>query len=133
MWRNGGSTQTRVCRCRARRSVGRSVVRKPLRVRLEPGVGSQPVPHNNWKIRDGFFRRVVDAVAQTPDGYLWLGTEFGLLRFDGVRFAEWDPPRGQELPSTNIRSLLAACDGTLWIGTADSFASWRDGKLTRYS
>src|SRR5882724_1209649 len=82
---------------------------------LNPALQVSQYAHNNWKIREGFFRGVVDAIAQTPDGYLWLGTEFGLVRFDGVRFAEWDPPQGQQLPSANIRSLLAARDGTLWI------------------
>jgi ligand-binding sensor domain-containing protein len=36
-----------------------------------------------WTVHDGFFKGIISAVAQTPDGYLWLGTEFGLLRFDG--------------------------------------------------
>ena len=44
----------------------------------------------------------------TPDEYLWLATEFGLLRFDGVRAVAWEPPRGQSLPSKNIRKLFAA-------------------------
>jgi len=105
----------------------------PYAFALNPALEISQYAHHKWKIREGFFRGVVDAIAQTPDGYLWLGTEFGLVRFDGVRFAEWDPPLGQQLPTANIRSLLAAVDGTLWIGTADSFASWKDGKLTRYS
>lgn len=48
--------------------------------------------HHAWTIRDGFFKGMVLSIAQTPDGYLWLGTEFGLLRFDGVRPVEWVPP-----------------------------------------
>src|SRR5262249_5992640 len=61
----------------------------------------------------------------------WLGTEFGLLRFDGVRAIPWPPP-GQHLPSSRIFSLLAARDGTLWIGSSKGLASWKDGKLTQY-
>ena len=71
-------------------------------------------------------------MAQTADGYLWLGTELGLVRFDGVRFVPWQPPGDQALPARFIRSLLAARDGTLWIGTLDGVASWKDGKLTTY-
>ena len=71
------------------------------------------------------------AIAQTPDGYLWLGTEYGLLRFDGVRHVPWQPPSDQQLPSTSIWSLLAARDGSLWIGTAKGLAKWKDGKLTK--
>ena len=71
-------------------------------------------------------------MAQTPDGYFWLGTEFGLLRFDGVRAVPWQPPSGQRLPSTSIFSLFAERDGTLWIGTTKGLASWKDGRLTHY-
>jgi len=88
--------------------------------------------HNSWTTRDGFLKGGVRSIAQTADGYLWLGTEFGLVRFDGVQFRSWTPPAGQHLPSTNIRSLVAARDGTLWIGTLEGLASWKDGKLNQY-
>src|SRR5262249_18332599 len=74
-----------------------------------------------------------NAIAQTPDGYLWLGTDFGLVRFDGVRAVPWQPPRNQSLPSDQVVRLLAAKDGTLWIGTRSGLVSWKDGALTRYS
>ncbi len=72
------------------------------------------------------------SIVQTPDGYLWLGTEFGLVRFDGVHFLPWAPPPGERLPSPNILALLAARDGTLWIGTFNGLASWNQGKLSLY-
>jgi signal transduction histidine kinase/ligand-binding sensor domain-containing protein len=72
------------------------------------------------------------AIVQTPDGYIWLGTEFGLLRFDGVRAVPWQPPADQALPSTDILSLLVARNGTLWMGTAKGLASWKDGRLEKY-
>ena len=75
---------------------------------------------------------MIHAIAQTPDGYLWLGTEFGLFRFDGVRAVPWQPPADQHLPSNKIQSLLVTRDGTLWIGTWKGLASWKDGKLTQY-
>ena len=67
--------------------------------------------HTAWKIRDGFFKGTILSVAQTPDGYLWLGTEFGLHRFDGVRSVPWQPPPGEDLLSGTIRSLLVARGG----------------------
>src|SRR5262249_3598596 len=88
--------------------------------------------HTAWKIRDGFVKGEILSIAQTPDGYLWLGTEFGLLRFDGVRTVPWPPPPNQHLATDWIRSLLAARDGTLWIGADKGLASWKDGKLTQY-
>ena len=86
--------------------------------------------HATWRIREGFAKAFPTAIAQTPDGYLWLGTEFGLVRFDGVRAVPWQPPAGTALNSNRVRALLAARDGTLWIGTMQGVASWRDGKLT---
>jgi PAS domain S-box-containing protein len=90
--------------------------------------------HTVWRVRDGFTRGAIQAIAQTPDGYLWLGTEFGLYRFDGVRAIPWHAPSGAVLPSGAIYSLLVARDGTLWIGTGaeGGVASWKDGKLRRY-
>src|SRR3974390_399715 len=88
--------------------------------------------HTSWKVRDGFFKASIQPIAQTSDGYLWLGTQFGLLRFDGVRAVPWHPPEGQALPSEFVFSLLASRDGTLWIGTREGLASWREGKLTQY-
>jgi ligand-binding sensor domain-containing protein/signal transduction histidine kinase len=99
---------------------------------LDPSLDISQYAHTSWKIRDGFTKGIISEIAQTPDGYLWLGTEFGLLRFDGVRAVPWQPPANQHLPSNDIRGLLAARDGTLWIATAKGLASWKDGKLTQY-
>ncbi|MBV8630058.1 MAG: hypothetical protein JOZ83_03985 [Silvibacterium sp.] len=68
-------------------------------------------------------------MAQTPDGYLWLGSEFGLYRFDGVRSVRWEPPAGHPLPAAPY-SLLVSRDGTLWIGTFAGLSTLKDGKLT---
>jgi signal transduction histidine kinase/ligand-binding sensor domain-containing protein len=100
---------------------------------LNPDLDVSQYSHTAWKVRDGFTRGVVTSIVQMPDGYLWLGTEFGLLRFDGVRTVPWQPPPNQDLPSSNITTLLAARDGTLWIGTRKGLASWKNGKLTRYA
>ena len=98
---------------------------------LDPSLDLTQYVHTAWTARDGL-RGSVRSIVQTPDGYLWMGTEFGLVRFDGVRFTPWSPPPGQHLPSTEILSLLASRDGTLWIGTLEGLASWKDGRITRY-
>ncbi len=99
---------------------------------LDPALDASQYAHTSWKIREGFATGIIHQIAQTPDGYLWLATESGLLRFDGVRTVPWQPPPGDHLASSDIRSLIAARDGTLWLGTAKGLASWKDGKLTHY-
>src|SRR6202163_3672369 len=88
--------------------------------------------HTAWRIEDGDFAGAPNVMAQTTDGYLWIGTQAGLMRFDGVRFVSWRPPEGSELPSSRINSLLGARDGSLWIGTSAGLARWRNGSLTNY-
>src|SRR5215471_13025661 len=88
----------------------------PCAFALNPSLDVSQYAHTSWKIRDGFSKGIIYAIAQTPDGYLWLGTEFGLLRFDGVRTVPWQLS-DQHLPSDDIRNLIGARDGTLWIGT----------------
>jgi len=99
---------------------------------LNPKLDVSQYAHTVWRVRDGFTRGAILAIAQTPDGYLWLGTEFGLYRFDGVRAIPWQSPSGADLPSQHIYCLLVTRDGTLWIGTQGGAASWKDGKLRRY-
>jgi ligand-binding sensor domain-containing protein len=74
---------------------------------VDPSLDVSQYAHTAWKIREGFATGTIHEIAQTPDGYLWLATESGLLRFDGVRTVSWQPP-GEHLPSNFIRSLLAA-------------------------
>jgi ligand-binding sensor domain-containing protein/signal transduction histidine kinase len=105
----------------------------PSTFALNPALDVSQYAHTVWKIREGFTKGQILSIAQTPDGYLWLGTEFGLLRFDGVRNVPWQPPPDQPLPSSLIFSLLVTRDGTLWIGTSKGLASSKDGKLTQYT
>ncbi len=86
---------------------------------LDPHVTLTQYGHTAWRIRDGYFAGAPTAMAQTRDGFLWIGTNAGLLRFDGVRFTPWEPPAGSRLPDERIISLLGTRDGSLWIGTAN--------------
>ena len=96
----------------------------------EPSLEVSQYAHTSWTVRDGFSLGAVFAMAQTPDGYLWLGNGSGLFYFDGVRFVRWQSPAGEQRPIAGVYSLLCARDGTLWIGTFEGLASWRDGRLT---
>jgi signal transduction histidine kinase/ligand-binding sensor domain-containing protein len=105
----------------------------PTVTALNPSLDISQYQHTAWRLREGIFQGYIEAMAQTPDGYLWLGTEFGLLRFDGVRFVPWAFPEGEHLPDSFIEALLAARDGSLWIGTRKGLARWKDGKLTVFA
>jgi len=74
----------------------------------------------------------VYAIAQTQDGYLWLGTQLGVFRFDGVRATPLPLPAGHRLANTQVGVLRIARDGTLWIGALDGLWTWKDGRLTEH-
>ena len=88
--------------------------------------------HSSWRVQDAAFRGSALVMTQTTDGYLWIGTDVGLVRFDGVQFVAWNPPSGEKLMDPRIFSLLAARDGSLWIGTGYSVSHWLSGKLVNY-
>src|ERR1700675_1472166 len=69
---------------------------------LDPSLDISQYAHTAWKIREGFSKGFIFSIAQTRDGYLWLGTEFGLLRFDGVRAVRWQPPADQHLDRKSV-------------------------------
>jgi signal transduction histidine kinase/ligand-binding sensor domain-containing protein len=70
-----------------------------------------------WAAEKGLPPGDVFAIAQDTDGYLWLGTPSGLLRFDGSRFTAWPPPEmDAPLPTAPVHALVGAPDGSLWVG-----------------
>lgn len=102
---------------------------------LGPSANSAPNSSGDYLIdvttgEKGLPNSSVTAIAQTRDGYLWVGTYNGLARFDGERFAKFYPENTPELKNARIRRLATGPDGTLWIGTHDgSITSYRDGKF----
>ena len=99
---------------------------------LDPAVRISQYAHSAWRVRDGFLGSMPNAVGQTTDGYLWIGTGAGLVRFDGVRFVSWAPPPETPLPSNTILSLRGARDGSLWIGTTSGLAHWTNDRLVTF-
>ena len=98
---------------------------------LDAALDINEYAHTAWTVREGFSLGNIYAMAQTPDGYLWLGSEFGLFRFDGAQTVPWQPPPGQHLPNDAVNNLLVARDGTLWIGTFGGLVTWDGRKLTQ--
>jgi signal transduction histidine kinase/ligand-binding sensor domain-containing protein len=101
---------------------------------LDPNKSISQFAHTSWTAKDGI-PGPVRAIAQTKDGYLWLGTPAGLYRFDGVHFVSWEGAAGGEtLPRKSIWTLLAARDGSLWIGfSSGPIGRLQNGLLKTYS
>jgi ligand-binding sensor domain-containing protein len=89
--------------------------------------------HEVWLTENGLPQNTVHAIAQTQDGYIWIGTEEGLARFDGVKFTVFDKQNTPEIKSNYIRSLLADRQGALWIGTAQGLVRMLNGKFTLFT
>jgi len=86
-----------------------------------------------WQSQDGLPEETVQAFAQTPDGYLWVGPSGGLLRFDGARFRLFAHENTPAFGENSVFCLLAAHDGRLWIGTDGSgLIEWRNGAFHAY-
>ena len=103
----------------------------PVRA-LDPSLDISQYAHLAWTFRNGFSNGAVYAIAQTPDGYLWLGTSAGVVRYDGARLTPLPLRPGHQLPNTAAGAILPARDGSLWIGTLDGLVSWKNGELTHY-
>lgn len=89
--------------------------------------------HEVWLTENGLPQNTVHAIAQTRDGYIWIGTEEGLARFDGVKFTVFDKQNTPELKSNYIRTLLADRQGALWIGTAQGLVRMLNGRFTVFT
>lgn len=87
---------------------------------------ARPYSHRVWQSADGLPEDLAQAVAQTPDGYLWVGTSGGLVRFDGVRFTVFNHENEPAFHDDSVYSLATSRDGTLWAGT-------EGGGLVRYA
>ena len=88
--------------------------------------------HTVWRIQDGYFGGMVWNITQTTDGYIWVGTDAGLFKFDGVRFVRWASPSGEQLPPGRVLALLGARDGSLWIGADGGLAHLVNNRLVQY-
>ena len=89
--------------------------------------------HEVWLTENGLPQNTVHAIAQTRDGYIWIGTEEGLARFDGVKFTVFDKQNTPEFKSNYIRNLFADRQGALWIGTAQGLVRMLNGSFKLFT
>ncbi len=85
---------------------------------------------NRWSIQDGLPQISVLSIAQDRDGYIWVGTQDGLARFDGVHFTTYTPDKQPQLQGIWIRALLLDNAGNLWIGTYKGLTMYAGGRFT---
>jgi len=97
-----------------------------------PRGGNLQVGHDVWAFKEGA-PETISALAQTADGFLWVGTATGLFRFDGTRFEPFHSPFGDHLLSTSVYSLFVPPSGGLWIGYRfGGFSFLKEGRVTNY-
>lgn len=96
---------------------------------LNPGTALSQYGRDVWDGDSGLPQNSVDAILQTRDGYLWLGTQEGLVRFDGVGFAVFDSRNSSAIRDDWVRALYEARDGTLWVGTAEGLLRSHNGRF----
>jgi ligand-binding sensor domain-containing protein/signal transduction histidine kinase len=103
-------------------------------VALDPSKTIDQHIHDVWQTEQGLPQSSVVAIVQTRDGYLWLATQEGLVRFDGIRFTVFDKRNTPEIKENNIQALLEDHEGTLWFGTeGGGLTRLRDGRFTTYT
>jgi ligand-binding sensor domain-containing protein/signal transduction histidine kinase len=100
---------------------------------LEPSTPLASYGRQSWVMENGLPQNTVQTLAQTDDGFVWLGTEVGLVRFDGNNFVLFDQNSKPALPGNDVQSLLATNDGALWIGTTDGLARLLNGSITTFT
>src|ERR1700722_10034195 len=98
---------------------------------LDPGRRISQYPPTAWRVQDGSII-VGTSITQTTDGYLWLGTPEGLLRFDGIKLVPFSIP-SFDLAKLTYTYVLGSRDGSLWIGTRIGLGRLKDGEFRWYS
>ena len=94
---------------------------------MDPAKAFHHYVHDAWSIEQGLPQITVLALAQDADGYLWVGTQAGLARFDGVQFTGYQPQNRPEIPGMLVQALLLDRRGRLWIGTYKGMTVYNDG------
>ena len=105
----------------------------PSALGLDPHKAITQYAHQVWKTDQGLPQNSIQAILQTRDGYIWLGTERGLVRFDGVQFTVFDKGNSPGLLNSNAQALYQSKDGALWIGTWGGLHRYKDGRFTAYT
>ncbi len=100
---------------------------------LDPAKAITQYAHQVWKTDQGLPQNSIQAILQTRDGYLWLGTERGLVRFDGVHSPSSTRATRRGCATATSRRSTRTTRERLWVGTWGGLHRFQDGKFTAYT
>lgn len=100
---------------------------------LDPNRSLTEFGNQVWLTETGLPQNTVQAITQTRDGYLWIGTQEGLAKFNGTGFAVFDKENTPQLKSNDIRALLEDRLGVLWISTSYGLVKMQNGTFTSFT
>ena len=100
---------------------------------LDPNRSLREFGHQAWTTENGLPQNTVQAIVQTQDGYLWIGTQEGLVRFDGLNFTVFDKENTPAFKSNDIRFLQQDRQGRLWISTSYGLVCRHNGQFSSYT
>jgi diguanylate cyclase (GGDEF)-like protein len=101
---------------------------------LDPNKSIPQYVHEIYAGQHGLPQNTILGLVQTPDGYIWVGTQEGLARFDGVQFTVFDTRNTPELKTNMISTLAVSRDGSLWIPKSEGgITRFKDGQFKTYT
>jgi ligand-binding sensor domain-containing protein/signal transduction histidine kinase/DNA-binding response OmpR family regulator/HPt (histidine-containing phosphotransfer) domain-containing protein len=100
---------------------------------LDPSLAPTQYVLDNWQIPEGLPQTSAQTLARTADGYLWIGTQEGLARFDGVRFTVFDSETEPAIPNKQISTLFLDANQRLWVGTRAGIALLDHGHFRSFN
>ncbi len=102
-------------------------------VALDPSRSVTQYMIQSWNQLDGIPQNTIMSVIQTRNGYIWVGTQEGLARFNGKKFVEFTKGNNPVFVNDYIVTLFEDKNGTLWIGSREGLLEYKNGKFRRYS
>ena len=99
----------------------------------EPGLPLARLGHDHWGARDGLPEGPVFAIQPGSDGFLWLGTQVGIVRFDGARFALFAEGEGGLQQHSYARDLIEDSRGAIWAALVGGVARYQQGRFTFFA
>ena len=99
---------------------------------IQPSTKLSQYAHRQWRFGDAGLLGTPQNLTQSADGYIWVSTENGLFRFEGLQFRKWEPPSDEALPSSSTWYLLGARNRSIYVGTDLGLARITNGHIHVY-